>query len=56
MLNSGGEMVRVFLVLKVFSSLSFQLSVSVHRTFQTIKQEIRLNPNAGSALCMCKVA
>lgn len=49
-------MTKVFLVLKVYTSLSFQLSVSVHRTFQTIKQEIRLNPNAGSALCMCKVA
>ena len=45
-----------FLSTEGFLLILFSTSVSIHRTFQTIKQEIRLNPNAGSALCMCKVA
>ena len=30
----GGKMAKVFLVLKVYTSFSFQLSVCIHRTFQ----------------------
>ena len=30
----GGKMAKVFLVLKVYNSFSFQLSVCIHRTFQ----------------------
>ena len=33
-LNKGGKMAKVFLVLKVYTSFSFQFPVSVHRTFQ----------------------
>ena len=41
----GGKMAKVFLVLKVYTSFSFQLSVCIHRTFQanehlTIKSNI----------------
>ena len=32
------------------------LYAPIHQKFQAVKQEIRLNPNTGSALCMRKVA
>ena len=33
-LNQGGRMAKVFLVLKVYTSFSFLFPVSIHRTFQ----------------------
>ena len=40
----GGKMAKVFLVLKVYNSFSFQLSVSIHRTFQA-NEHLTIKPN-----------
>ena len=43
-LNQGVKMAKVFLVLKVYTSFSFQLSVSIHRTFQA-NEHLTIKPN-----------
>ena len=43
-LNQGVKMTKVFLVLKVYNSFSFQLSVCIHRTFQE-NEHLTIKPN-----------
>ena len=48
-LNYGGKMAKVFLVLKVYTSFSFRYSASIQRTFQENEHfKLSINPSNNS--------